>query len=284
VIAVGAIVTGLLRSPSSSASAPATTGTRTDRSTLVVAVARTAGGPARWVDYTRVVKVLSEKLKREVVVRYIPEESKAVDSLNKNAADVAFVCPRTYLKLAEGGKYTGVAVPVIDGSSTTVFQLVTLPDSGIHSFSDLRGRRLAVSDKTSVGGWAYVQWIAARERTDVNAYFSEIDFGATMSRNLLDLRSGKVDATVINRVQADPDMLGKLRVIEQSGPVPNPPVIVSTALSDDTATSVRDVLLSLAPGDLEKDSRLDGFVRLEEADFALAADIAAACKDESHMR
>jgi hypothetical protein len=151
---------------------------------LVIAVARTPGGPTEWVNWAQVISYLSEALGQPVVVRYLTEEDEAA--------------------------------------------------------------------------------------------------GVTMEANISDLREGLIDATVVNSVQVNVDTLG-LRVIEASPYFGNPPIVVSTHVSEELAERVQSILLSFdARSQLPDDSAIDGFVVLDPDEYDFANVLRVACDDHVH--
>jgi ABC-type phosphate/phosphonate transport system substrate-binding protein len=249
---------------------------------IVIAVARTPGGPTEWVNWAQVISYLSEALGQPVVVRYLTEEDEAAGVIASEHVDLAFVCAQQYLDLVESGHARGLCTPLMNGTATSQSLLVVGVDSEFRSFADLRGHWVAVSDKSSLGGVAYMQYLADSSDVQAETYFSEIQFGDTMEANIIDLREGLIDATVVNSVQVNVDTLG-LRVIEASPYFGNPPIVVSTHVSEELAERVQSILLSFdARSQLPDDSAIDGFVVLDPDEYDFANVLRVACDDHVH--
>jgi phosphonate transport system substrate-binding protein len=257
----------------------------TSATEFVVLVARTPGGSREWTNFTRVIGYLSEEVARPVSVRYVPHEDEAGEILRAEEADVAFLCAHMYMDLRDAGLVEGIAVPVVDGQAETTMRLVTDPSSGIEDFEDLRGRTVAVSDKSSLGGQAYLLWLCGERKVTPEAFFGEIRTGETMEENVGAVLAGDADATIVNRVQLSAEKAAQLRVIEESPPYGSPPVVVSTRLDAETRNRVRDALLGFDPtGVLPEDSRIDGFVPVSEVSYAFEDILRIQCESHGHIR
>ncbi len=249
---------------------------------IVIAVARTPGGPTEWANWAQVIQYLSENLNQPVIVRYLSEEDEAAGVIATEHIDLAFVCAQQYLDLRESGDARGLCTPVMQGSTTSRSLLIVKEDSEFESFEDLKQLRIAVSDKSSLGGVAFMQYLADEHEVTAETYFSEIHFGDTMEANLSDLRNGSVDVTVVNDVQTNIEGLG-FRVIEASPFFGNPPLIATKHVTQELSDRVVAILTDFdAEGELPSDSAIDGFVPLNADDYAFANILRVSCDDHAH--
>lgn len=250
---------------------------------VVVAVARTAGGAGEWSNWARVFSYLSDQIGRPVTLRYLTSEEEIEDVLADEPIDLALVCPHQYVDLAEQGRAKGVVTPVISGSPLTSAMLVVAADSPVTTFEDLRGRRIAVSDKTSLGGYAYMMWLCERHGVDAAEYFAEVRLGDTLEHNARDVLAGEVDCTVVNASQLASDD-SRLRVVERSPEYGTPPIVVVSDIDAATIDAIRDALVAFDPDiDLAgAKTTISGFVPTDPEAYEFVRDLRDACGHHDH--
>ena len=279
-VALGVAVSGLFVSDASDASSVSPVVEVDDPSALVVAVSRTPGGPGEWENFARVIKYLSDELQRPVAVRYLTEEELAADVIRDEQVDVAFVCAHIYLDLQEEGEVESLVTPVVGGTSETSAMIVVREDSGFERWEDLEGTAVAVSDKSSLGGYAYLQWLAEQKGVELREYFSEVRLGDTQDQNLGDLSGGRVEATVVNSAQVVHRDMSAFRVVEESESFGAPPLVATNRLDPETAGDVKEALIAFdADSRLSEDSAIDGFVDAETVDYSFEEILRHVCGD-----
>lgn len=250
---------------------------------VAVAVARTPGGPGEWSNWARVIKYLSEELHRPVTVRYLSKEDESAEVIASEDIDIAFVCAHTYLDLADSDSAVGVCTPIIDGEHTSRMMLLVRADDPAESFADLADSSAAASDKSSLGGYSYLQYLAGKHGVRVDEYFSELRMGETQETNLRDVIAGDLRVTVANSAQTADWDLSKLKIIDESPPGGCPPVVVSSDMDPELREFVKRILVEMNTDVLlPADSHIDGFVEFDHADYAFADTLRRACGSHDH--
>jgi len=245
---------------------------------LIVAVARTPGGPGEWSNWARIIRVLSDELDVPFTVRYLSKEDEAARIIAEDKVDIAFVCAHHYVDLVDDDACEGIATPVIDGSTTSRSLLVVRTDDPARGIEDLAGSLVAVSDKSSLGGYAFLSYLLQQRGTQAEDYFSELRLGETQEQNLHDVLAGDARATVINSAQTASLDLSGVRVIEESEPFGCPPVVVRADLDPELRDRIQQALLGMDMGViLPEDSAIDGFERLDPAEYEFARELRGAC-------
>lgn len=249
---------------------------------LVVAIARTPGGPTEWSNWARVINQMSDELDTPVVVRYLSKEEEAPSVIASQDVDVAFVCAHQYLELRDDGVLNGLCSPIIDDDHMTTSMIVVRADDDAVCLEDLEGSVVAASDKSSLGGLAYL--ITACDAHDVKheEYFSEVRVGESQEQNMHDLLGGQVRATVINSAQVAAWDLSGFKIVESSQAFGTPPVAVAADMDPELQDRIREFLVSFDSSTLPAESNISGFVELDDEDYAFAEVLRHACGDHSH--
>lgn len=255
----------------------------TDDRALDVAVARTVGGPAEWTNWARVIKYLSDELEVPLNVRYLAKEDEAADVIVESDVDIAFVCAHHYLDLTEAGEVEGVCVPVVDGSTTTRMWLIVRADDAAERMEDIRGSVVAASDRSSLGGYAYLTYLCDARGLTPPEFFSEVRLGDSQEANMSALRAGEIRATVVNSAQVVSWNMSEFRVIEESPPFGAPAIVVNSHMSDTLRERIAGILLNMdVAAQLSKDSAIDGFEPIDSADYDFARVLRDACGHHDH--
>lgn len=268
----------LLSLPTLEGGRPSSVHVRDARGALTVAVARTPGGPGEWSNWARIIRTLSDDLEIPVTVRYLSKEDEAAAIIERDRVDLAFVCAHHYVDLADKGVCEGVCTPVIGGVTTSRAQLVVRRDDPAERVDDLAGSVFAVSDKSSLGGYAYISYLLKKRGHKTEDYFAELRLGETQEQNLHDVLSGDVRGTVINSVQCASLDLSGVRVIAESEPFGAPPVVVRADMDPQLRQQIAESLLGMDMSlILPAGSAIEGFEVLDPAEYEFARELRNAC-------
>lgn len=238
---------------------------------LVVAVARTPGGPGEWVTYAKVFSELQRNLRRPVRIRYLYERAEVVDLLRDGKADIALLPTYRYLQLAGSGDAVLLATPVLDGLAQDAAVIVTAAGTGANDFDDLRGKDILLSDPRSLGGYAFVYWLLDQRASRPEEFFSRVAIGGAQDKNLGKVASGEASAACVNRSALATWPSETFRIVAQSPEYGMPPIVARSTLDRVTRTAIQDVLTTMAPGEgIPEDSSVDGFAVPRPADYDFA--------------
>ena len=226
---------------------------------------------------------LSDRLGRPFETRFVEKEEMAPAAV-KAGSDIAFVCAHTYLTLEKQGVVKGIATAQVQGRSTTAQMLVVDARSPFRTLEDLRGARMGASDKSSLGGYAYLCLLGDKEKFDPEAYFSGVQLGDTQEHYVSEVLAGKLDATVVSRAQMSPESLAKLRVVVQSAEVGLPAVVVDASMEASLAARIQEILLSPELRSMLGTGALEGFVPLRPEDYTFAEELTNACSLKEHAK
>lgn len=279
---VAGLLLGLARTPWVE-STPAMLELSESSNALKVAVARTPGGPSEWSNWARIIKYLSEEIGRPVSVRYLSEEEIAAEVIAETDVDVAFICAHHYLDLRDDGEIVGLCTPVLGGDTTGSMLLIVRADDPAETFMDLEGSPVSASDKSSLGGYSYLQYLAEQSGVELVDFFTDVRLGDTQEANMRDVLEGLTRATIVNSVQVLAWDMDDFKTIEQSPPVGSPPVVVDEEMSDDLRQEILDVFLGLDPETiLPEGTRIEGFEPIDDSDYAFSDELRQACGHHEH--
>jgi phosphonate transport system substrate-binding protein len=153
------------------------------------------------------------------------------------AADVAFVCSLPYVVWRRrGAALEPVAAPVLQGcryAGRPIYfsDVIVARDSPCLGFEDLRGRSWAYNEPLSQSGYGVTRHRLLR-LGHTRGYFNRVVETGWHERSIRLVAAGAVDASAIDSqvlavaLRDDPDLAGRVRVIDSLGPSPIQPVVV----------------------------------------------------------
>jgi ABC-type phosphate/phosphonate transport system substrate-binding protein len=250
---------------------------------LIVAVARTPGGPDEWANWGQVIKYISDELGQPITVRYLSHEDEATEVVLGEDIDIAFLCAHQYVDLLDQDAVVGVATPIIRGSSLTQHLLVVRADDPIQDFAALEGSTFAISDKSSLGGFAYLAYLTAQLEMKPAEFCGELTLGESQEQNMRAVLQGAVRATVVNTAQIGSWDMSRFRVLERSESIGCPPVVADAQLEPEVRDRIREILVSCdTEALLGTASAIDGFKVLDPLEYDFVYVLRDACGHHIH--
>lgn len=177
--------------------------------------------------------------------------------IGTGAISLGWICGRPYTRLIDE-KHAPIrllAAPVMAGErygGRPIYfsDVVVRADSPYHQFGDLRGASWAYNEPGSQSGYTITQYRLAM-LGEGGGFFGRVVASGAHVRSLAMVLSGEVDASAIDssvlewELAHDPELAGRIRIIDVFGPSPIPPLVVSAHLEPSLTTAIRDALLSL---------------------------------------
>jgi phosphonate transport system substrate-binding protein len=228
----------------------------------------------------------------EFVTRYVgrrlgwPTQLTVGDSYQglADAADVAFVCGLPYVELVRhlGPVVEPIAAPVLAGEryrGRPIYfsDVIVHHDSPWHCFTDLRGRSWAYNEPHSQSGYGITRDLLVR-RGDTAGYFGKVVQAGWHERAVRMVAGGAVDAAAIDShvlavlLRDEPDLAGRLRVIDSLGPSTVQPVVAARRLSAGVKRDIAAALTAMADDPSAQPhlarALCQGFVPATDADYA----------------
>ena len=209
--------------------------------------------------YRPLAQHLASRLGRPVQLRTVDSWEGLAKSLANGETDIALMGPWGYVLANHFSDAQAVSTILYQGKPEYFALIVTHPDSGLQSISDLvgpkgKGRTFAFGDKGSTSGYLIPQHFFMQQGVDPEKHFSrviftkhqaiqtqvsagQLDAGADYNRN----RTAMIEQGLIKAERS--------KIIWQSPPLPNDAVAVSAALFKDKAfiKKLQDALAETGP-------------------------------------
>ncbi len=200
-------------------------------------------------------RLLVERICRDVgrpeafVVR--PSYADVRRGLEEGRIDVALVCTGTYVHSLGRGRIKLLAQPEFEGTLQYRGLIIVPAESSFESLDDLRGAVMAFTDLESNTGCLVPREALASRGYDPRSFFRRIVFTGSHDRSILAVTLSAVDAAAVDalvwesKLQEDPSVAERVRIIWQSEPFGPPPIVVPASIEPDLENALREAFLAL---------------------------------------
>jgi phosphonate transport system substrate-binding protein len=183
----------------------------------------------------------------------VADETAAVESLNANQADVAFLGSRGALKaekLTNAKMYLAEIRPNYSGGQTYNSIFVVRKDSKLADLKSLKGQRIAFTSPTSGSGFIFpvsklIEEKLVVDKEKLDGFFGKVTYGGNYGKALQSLLRGQVDVAAVSEYAMSPPHITeeeakKLKVLVKISGVPAHGVVID----DDVSEQVREKIIS----------------------------------------
>ncbi len=216
---------------------------------MAVAAMLSPGGTV--MSYRPLQSYLEQKLGRPVQLIQRRTYQEVNEMLARNLVDFAFVCTGAFVAGQEQGIMELLVIPRIEGRETYQALLIAAADSAIRSLDDMRGKVFAFTDPLSNTGYLYPMSRLRKRGESVESFFGRIIFTYSHDNSIAAVADGVVDAASVDSIvfahtlRREPELAGKIRVIERSREFGMPPVAVSSQADPAARQRYKEILLAI---------------------------------------
>ncbi|MGF1494025.1 MAG: phosphate/phosphite/phosphonate ABC transporter substrate-binding protein [Microcoleaceae cyanobacterium] len=224
------------------------------------------------------IQMLDEYLEQElnvpVEIQLTGDYDTTVDLLVDGDVQMAYLGPLTYIQAKERNPELEPIVAHIEKSTGRPWYnsvIVAGTDSGINTLEALKGKRFGFVSQSSTSGFLVPSAEFKELGIDPEKDFAAIEYAGGHDKNAAALETGKVDAvalekpTYIEVQQAGGLPEDQYKIVWESDPIPNSPIVVSSQLPAEFKTELRKVLIDAPEG-------LVGIGGIESAGYTLVSD------------
>ena len=212
--------------------------------------------------YEPLLKYLEVQLGRPVVLLQRRTYQEVNQLLQDRGVDLAFVCSGGY---TAGQGMELFAMPEVRGSRTYQSYIIVRSGLATGSLASLAGHSFAFTDPLSFSGHMAPQSMLIAQKLSPQTHFSRSFFTFSHDNSIRSVVEGLVDGAAVDSMIYDrilaqrPEWAGKVRIVEKSLSVGNPPVVVPQGLDPGLKEKVQAILLKMHedPNGKEALRRLD---------------------------
>jgi phosphonate transport system substrate-binding protein len=198
--------------------------------------------------YEPLLKYLAARLDRPVVLLQRRTYQEVNQLLLDRGVDLAFVCSGGY---TAGQGMELFAMPEVRGSRTYQSYIIVRSALPSGSLAALQGHSFAFTDPLSFSGHMAPQSMLIAQKIAPQTHFSRSFFTFSHDNSIRSVAEGLVDGAAVDSMIYDrilvqrPEWAGKVRIVEKSLVVGNPPVVVPQGLDAALKQQLQTILLQM---------------------------------------
>ena len=198
--------------------------------------------------YEPLLKVLEDRLDRPVVLLQRRTYQEVNQLLAEKGVELAFVCSGGYMA---GRGIELLALPEVKGKRTYQSYIIARAPLQVKSLQEMKGHSFAFTDPLSFSGHMAPLFMLLSVNADPKNYFSRTFFTFSHDNSIRSVVDGIVDGAAVDSMIYDrvlarrPEWANRVRIVERSLFVGNPPVVVPQGLELALRQKVLAILLAM---------------------------------------
>ena len=222
-----------------------------DQVPLRVAVSSILSPKETLTVYQPLIDYLEIKLGYPVTLLQRKTYKEVNDLLQAGGADVAFVCSGGYAAGYQSFGMELLAIPLVRNEHVYQSYIITNQAASGNSIIDLRGLSFAFTDPMSFSGRIAPVHMIESQGIDSKTFFGRTFFTYSHDNAIRAVAEGIVEAAAVDSmifdhaVQKEPNLAAKIKIIDKSLFVGNPPVVVNPDLDAILKKRVQLLILTM---------------------------------------
>ncbi len=220
---------------------------------------------------------LTKTLGRPVKFQVTKDYDTAVNLLVEGKVELAYLGALTYIKARQRDPQIEPLVAPIEKTTGRPWYnsiIVINSDSGIKTLEDLKGKRFAFVSKSSTSGYLVPLAHFKDIGIDPDRDFVTVNFAGDHQKAKEQLISGKVDAiaddkpSYLAQEKAGKIDTSKYKIIWESSPIPNLPIVASSKLSAQVKADLKKAFINAPEGLIDiTNAEGIGYTLIQDSDY-----------------
>lgn len=197
--------------------------------------------------YGDLTEALAQKIGRPIHLILRRTFSEVNDLLRSRQAELAQLCSRGFLQGRADFGVTALAVPIVNGRKSHPSYVIVSAESEIGTLGELKGKTFAFADPIC----APELFLAGRGAQRLQGFFKRKLAITSHNRAIRAVAEGLVGGALVDGLVyarlalTDPGQITKTKVIGETAPYMNPPIVVHPALDPALRENLRRAFLAL---------------------------------------
>lgn len=202
--------------------------------------------------YGDLLNIIGERVNMKVKMVQRQNYSETNRLIESGEVQLAFICSGALMGDIGANQIKQILVtPQIAGSTTYKSYIIAPSSSRASSLKDLKGKSFAYMDPLSFSGRIAPQVMLKRMGNQPDDFFKKAIYTYSHDKSIRAVAEGIIDGAAVDSliydltVARDASILGKIKVIDQSEVMGNPPVVVSHKADPELIASLKNILLTM---------------------------------------
>ncbi|MHB8076746.1 substrate-binding domain-containing protein [Desulfosporosinus fructosivorans] len=202
--------------------------------------------------YGDLLNIIGERVNMKVKMVQRQNYTETNRLIEAGEVQLGFICSGALIGDIEKNQIKQILVtPQIAGSTTYSSYIIAPSSSSASSLLDLKGKSFAYMDPLSFSGRIAPQVMLKRKGYQPDNFFGQTVFTYSHDKSIRAVAEGIVDGAAVDSLiydltmARDESIIGKIKVIDQSEAMGNPPVVVSQKANPELIATLKNVLLTM---------------------------------------
>lgn len=233
--------------------------------------------------YRNLPAYLPEEFEQPVELVFRSTYAEINQMITQNLIDIALIGSLSYVVLSESGDMELLVVPQIKGQTQRHSYIIVPAESDVYRLEELQNEKFIFTDPISFTGKFYVLYRLDRMGETPATFFSDSIYSYSQDSSIIAVAENWVKAAAVdslvydNLTEENPELQEKIRVIESSPPVGNPPVVINSKIQPELRQKIKDTFLFMHQGEEGQktlaEMGVERFVPGREQDYDFIRDI-----------
>lgn len=221
---------------------------------------------------------LESTLDKKVQLIVTTDYSSMIEAMRFGRIDLAYFGPLSYILAKSKSDIEPFAAMITDGKPTYRSVLIANAESGVNSYADLKGRKMAYGDRASTSSHLIPKTVLVEAGLKADEDYQQ-HFVGSHDAVAVNVANGNADAgglsEVIFKHVSEKGLINpaKVKVLGYSEEYPQYPWAMRSNLEPDLKVRIKDAFISLDDPVVLKNFKAEGFAPIEDADYDIIRDM-----------
>lgn len=221
---------------------------------------------------------LESTLDKKVQLIVTTDYSSMIEAMRFGRIDLAYFGPLSYILAKSKSDIEPFAAMITDGKPTYRSVLIANAESGVDSYADLKGRKMAYGDRASTSSHLIPKTVLVEAGLKADEDYQQ-HFVGSHDAVAVNVANGNADvgglSEVIFKHVSEKGLINpaKVKVLGYSEEYPQYPWAMRSNLEPDLKVRIKDAFISLDDPVVLKNFKAEGFAPIEDADYDIIRDM-----------
>lgn len=222
---------------------------------------------------------MEEKLDKKIELIVTTDYSSMIEAMRFGRIDLAYFGPLSYVMAKSKSEIEPFAAMIIDGVPTYRSIIIANVDSGIESYADIKGKKMAYGDRASTSSHLIPKTVLLEQGGIKAETDYEQHFVGTHDAVAMNVANGNADAGGLSEVifsyVTERGLIdkNKVKVIGHSKDYPQYPWAMRSNLNADLKVKIKDAFVSLKDPEVLESFKAEGFAPITDADYDVVREL-----------
>jgi phosphonate transport system substrate-binding protein len=222
---------------------------------------------------------LTESLGKDIELIVTTDYSSMIEAMRFGRIDLAYFGPLSYVMAKSKSEIEPFAAMLVDGKPTYRSILIANVDSGVNSYADIRGKKMAYGDRASTSSHLIPKTVLLEQAGLEGGKDYEQHFVGTHDAVAVNVANGNADAGglsevifahVLDRGLIDRD---KVKVLGHSNEFPQYPWAMRSNLDPELKKQIQAAFVAIDDEEILKNLKAEGFVEIDDSAYDVIRDM-----------